>query len=127
MCDFNSGFKLCTCAGEKLTNDTIGWTLQRKNQQLPIEYRKGRAAIPSFSNQEKSTKQIILQKLQEANCFDFDYQAQEDDFLSIKIDSKNNHWAAFRFVEGKWVDDNSTSLDGWRSQLVDYNKGKIKA
>ena len=126
MCDFNNDFKLCTCSGEKLKEDEIGWYLQRKNKKLPIQYRRGRVAIPRFSNEEQSIKETILKQLQAGNCFDFDYQAQEDDFLKIKLDADNFLWGAFRFVDGCWTDDNSTSLDGWRSQLVDYDKGKIK-
>ena len=127
MCDLSKGFKLCTCAGETLEREELDWTLQRKNEQLPLQHRRGKAAMPRFSNEEKALKKEILNFLNHGNCFDFDYNAQEDDFLRLRIHKKNNRWAAFRFVKGVWTNDLSTSLSSWRSQLTNFEKGKVKS
>lgn len=126
MCDFHQGFKLCTCDGEQLLEAEIDWKLNRINKSIPIKHRRGRAAIPRFTNQEQTTKESILEFLNLNNCFDFDYEPQENDFLRIRIHKKNDRWAAFRFVRGTWTDDKSTSLSSWRSQLVKFEKGKLK-
>lgn len=126
MCDLTKGFKLCTCAGEILKPEDIDWSLQRKDESLPILHVKGKASIPEFTNKEEELKQNIIELLNKENCFDFDYQVQEGDFLKIRIDKGNNRWAAFRFLKGEWRNDTSTSLDSWRRQMVHFEKGKTK-
>lgn len=123
MCELNQGFKLCNCDEAELSDKEIGWQLERFNQELPIKYRKGRAAIPHYSEEEHTQIQMILNELNQVNCFDFEYEANENDRLSLKV--KRNYYA-FRYQEGQWVLDKSTSLDGWRSQLEQYKEGRLK-
>lgn len=125
MCD-HKNFALCSCNGEKLPFEAIGWILQRKNPQKEIEYVKGEPAQNILTSSEKNTKMEIAQKLNASNCFDFEYQPQEDDFLQIRTGQGKFTWYAYRFVKGKWQEDNSTSFDAWRMELEDYEQGKIK-
>lgn len=123
MCKLNQGFKLCNCDEAELSDQEIDWQLERFNQKLPIEYRKGKAAIPRYSEEEHTQIQTITNELNQANCFDFEYEANENDRLSLRVKDK---YYAFRFQKGQWQLDKSTSLDTWRSQLEKYKKGKIE-
>lgn len=123
MCDLTNGLRLCSCNAEQLPNEAIDWILQRKDKSLTPRNLRGKAAVPKFSEQELSQKEQILNLLNNNNCFDFDYQPQEGDFLRLRLNS--DKWAAFRFQNQVWKNDRSTVLDGWRSQMVDLDQGKF--
>ncbi|MCP4441059.1 MAG: SHOCT domain-containing protein [Aureispira sp.] len=125
MCDLNEGFKLCSCDGDKLPIEKIDWILERRNEELPFRVRKGMAAQNYIGGHEKYIKSIIATHLNAKNCFDFDYEPKEDDLLKIKKrENGARHWYSYRFVAGKWEEDNSTSFDSWRSQHERYRNGK---
>lgn len=126
MCDLTKEFILCSCGGEQLPADKIGWILQRRNSQMEIEYVKGDPAQNILTSGEKHTKTTIAQRLNSSNCFDFEYTPKEDDFLQIRTGTGKFNWYAFRFVKGKWQEDSSTSFDDWRMQMEEFEKGKIK-
>lgn len=123
MCDLTNGLQLCSCNAEQLPHEEIDWILQRKDNSLMPRNLRGKAAVPKFSEQELSQKEQILALLNNNNCFDFDYQPHEGDFLRLRLNSEK--WAAFRFQNQVWKNDRSTVLDGWRSQMVDLDRGKF--
>lgn len=123
MCDHKE-FILCSCNGENLPQDQIGWTLERRDANRPLQMIMGMPAMVFFNSQEENTKNIILNLLNSKNCFDFEYKPKEDDFLQIRTGNGQFKWFSYRFVEGKWTNDNSTSFDTWRTQLFKFEKGK---
>jgi hypothetical protein len=125
MCNLNKGFKLCSCT-EELKDDQTDWILKRKDRKPPVLHRKGKAAVPLFSKEEKALKTEIINHLNKENCFDFPFEASEDDYLRLRISKTNNRWLAFRFSNGKWENDTSTSLSSWRSQLRVWGQGKVQ-
>lgn len=123
MCDLSKEFKLCSCDETQLKDIEIGWKLSRLNSEKPLVHRRGRAALVHYTDSEANLRTKIEADLNNKNCFDFDFQAQEDDRLSIKY--QEHKWFAYRFRKGTWRQDNSTSLEAWRSQLEPYQDGKL--
>ena len=122
MCDLNEGFKLCSCDAELLKHEELDWYLDRVNPKLPLQHRKGRAAIPRYSTEQEVCLEEILKQLNNRNCFDFEYQPVKDDRLSVKVQDK---WFAYRYSGKSWGQDFSTSLEAWRSQLERHKEGKL--
>lgn len=122
MCDLTENFKLCSCDANKLKNSEIGWYLDRINPSLPLEHRKGKAAMPRFNKNEKDCLSQILESLTTRNCFDFEYTPALNDRLCVKVSGK---WYPFRFSARGWESDKSTSLSAWRTQLERKIEGNI--
>jgi hypothetical protein len=125
MCDLTQEFILCSCGEENLADEKVGWILKRTNEDLLYETRKGMPAVNFLTEDQKEVQVSIVQRLNSSNCFDFDYEPQNDDFLRIKTSQNKRIWYAFRFYYGEWMEDNSTSYDGWKSQLENHKIGKI--
>lgn len=125
MCDLSQGFKLCSCEGDQLAAPEIGWVLRRRDEHKKISSIRGKPFIYQMKLSEKQLKSSTLQELNKRNCFDFDYQAQEDDFLKIKA-GENNFWMAFRYQKGLWQEDDSTQFNTWRQQLKFHKEGIIE-
>lgn len=125
MCNLSKGFKLCSCDGDKLAASEIGWVLKRRDNNKEISSIRGKPFIYQMNLSEKQLKAHTVQQLNERNCFDFEYQPQEDDFLTIKA-GENNFWMAFRYQKGLWQEDESTKFNTWRQQLDHYKKGIVE-
>ncbi|MCP4437711.1 MAG: hypothetical protein GY810_02100 [Aureispira sp.] len=123
MCDLTKGFKLCSCDGEQLKQEDIGWVLQRLDASKEIAYRIGSVAIHHLDEKEETLRNNIEEQLNTQNCFDFNFQPKQDDRLQIKYSA--HQWFAYRYKEGQWQIDTSTSFDGWRSQLEPFKDGKL--
>ncbi|MCP4442687.1 MAG: hypothetical protein GY810_27595 [Aureispira sp.] len=124
MCDLTKGFKLCSCDGEQLKQEDIGWVLQRLDPDQPIQNIMGKVAIQRFNIEEETLRNNVEEYLNAQNCFDFDFQPQDDDRIKIKY--KTDTWFAYRHQNGQWKIDDSTSLSSWRSQLELHKNGKLK-
>ena len=126
MCDLSKNFKLCSCDGDKLPLEKVGWILERKNETLPNRYLKGKVAKDFTSTHEQQLKILIEEQLNQKNCFDFDYSPMEDDLLKIKRKKEGPiRWYIYRFVKGLWQKDESTGLDGSRSKHQYYKNGTV--
>jgi hypothetical protein len=125
MCDLSQGFKLCSCDGDKLAASEIGWILKRRDKHKEVSSIRGKPFIYRMNLSEKQIKSETVQQLNQRNCFDFEYQAQEDDFLQIKT-GKNDFWMAFRYQKGLWLEDDSTKFDTWRQQLETHEEGVVE-
>ena len=120
MCDSSNGFKLCTCDDEVKEYD---WILDWQDKRREPRHRRGRAAIPEFSKQDEELQRLIIKSLNQGDCFDFEYEAEAGDVLSMKLQNRNFR---FRFSGKEWEVDKSTSLTGWRSQMILSKKGKLE-
>jgi hypothetical protein len=125
MCDLNQGFKLCTCDADKLAASEIGWVLKRRDKNKEILRIMGKPFVYQMNLSEKQLKSDTVQALNQSNCFDFDYQPEEDDFLKIKR-GENDVWMAFRYQKGLWQEDESTKFSTWRQQLGRYDEGIVE-
>ena len=128
MCDLNDGFKLCSCEDvETLKKEEICWELKRINPEKTLYHKRGRAAVPHFSSKDNEVIEKIVKELNYRNCFDFDFEAQENDYLRLKVNIDNKEkWFAFRFMDKEWNLDKSTSLASWKTQLIAFKDGKLK-
>lgn len=121
MCQLADDFLLCSCDGEALTDPD--WVLERRDDSLPLSRRRGRAMRPRFNSADRSIQATVLAGL-ERGCFDFDYTPTEGDVLRLRL---NGRRLRFRYADGTWAADMSTSLTGWRSQMVPMGEGKLGA
>ena len=121
MCDLGTNFILCTCDGSK---EKIDWVLERQDLSLASQHRRGRAVVPRYSSKENDQIEFFLFHLNSRNCFDFDYDKREGDVLSLKIGPRQFR---FRVQQATWNIDLSTSLHGWRRQMVRERIGFIES
>lgn len=116
MCDLRDGFRLCTCAPD----EAPGWWLERRDPSRPLRHRRGRAMRPRYGD---SAAQICAQ-LNARPCFDFDFEPQLDDVLILR-QPEGQQRLRFRFGRAGWALDESTSLTGWRAQMVPLQRGCV--
>lgn len=76
--------------------------------------------IPRYTAAEQSCLAQVIAKLDDGSCFDFDYIPRDGDVLILRHESKRYR---FRFT-GRWKVDESTSLTGWRAQMVREKTGR---
>ena len=120
MCDLKDGFKLCTCDDGPVAEPD--WFLRRRDTSRPELHRRGRAMVPRFTAAEQELQTRIIAALDDGSCFDFPYTPVEHDVLSLRVAERQFR---FRFSQGTWQIDRSTSLTGWRSQMVEQNQGVL--
>lgn len=125
MCNLDKGLKLCTCAGQSLQPSEVDWILKRKDSSISPLKIMGKAAVPQFNQEEKQLIPQIVHALNHESCFDFTYQAQEDDFLLLRVDKTTHRWLQFRFLNQAWQHDRSTKFNTWRQQLSELDRGKF--
>lgn len=118
MCDFMEGFKLCTCKHESTPSIHHKKSKRRKRHQaIPLEITwtlyqylgkknhtlDGMAEIPSQILAQQLTVDFVQSQLNQANCFDFDYQPNEGDCLTLR--HSGSGFLSFIFRETKWTID----------------------
>lgn len=102
MCDATE-FKLCTCGGKKLSKKKIDWVLIQKGESIPPEQIRGMFSAPPELTLHQTTIQAVIEnKLNESNCFDFDYEPQEGDFLEVCANPSRTVWYFFEFTHNNW-------------------------
>lgn len=127
VCNIKDGFKLCTCS----PSAAIGWELKRTNPHLPLQHRRGKAVMTRYNASEQALQTLILDSLNQGNCFDFDYTPQDNDYLRIKgqaTSSDTTKWYRYRYYSKKqqWQIDTTSSLAAWKTQLEGLEKGKVE-
>jgi len=114
MCDFSKGIKLCSCDGEQIELRGSGGS--KPDQEIPLIYiwrlyrliqkthprMLGKFMTPSNDIGEGLNAEWIAQKLNEENCFDFNYQPGEGDYLKIQRNEIGSPFISFAFKKGKW-------------------------
>lgn len=126
MCNTDKEFKLCSCNGEKLLDEQVGWILRHYNAKLPQKIIKGMISAPTpVLGIKKHIRTLIATQLNSRNCFDFVYNPQNGDHLSIKIQDGNRvTWVAYQFHSGQWIV-NETDTMGVSRQLEFVGEGKL--
>ena len=119
MCTLADDFLLCACDEAELTDPD--WILERRDADRPLQHRRGRAMMPRFSAEEQTMQSVAVAGLARG-CFDFDYTPADGDVLRLRLAGR---WYRFRFTRDAWEADRSTSLTGWRSQMVAVQRGKL--
>ncbi|MDX1958618.1 MAG: hypothetical protein SFU98_08605 [Leptospiraceae bacterium] len=140
MCDFEKGFKLCSCKLEEHNIDKN--RKSKKDKDLPIPklgYRwylsrfvskvsdsefmmEGEFEPPSKDLGNGLSDEWILVNLNLENCFDFEYTPSEGDNLVFKSDEKYIY-LSFVYKKGIWIKDNYSPFD---TILKKIDEGKIE-
>lgn len=142
MCSFEGEILFCTCSHLSNENSTDKKDTNSKNTELYwqiirvcykdidlFEMEHGRSVIPSESiNDFLATD--ILHKLNNSHCFDFDYQAQDNDYLLITKRKPNledySHsfpYLCFVFEKNVWTID---TFDEFNTVLTGIKNGRLK-
>ena len=121
MCQLADDFLLCSCDGEELTDPD--WILERLDPDRQPLHRRGKAMMPRFNAAEQDMQAVAINGLTRG-CFDFDYTPTTGDVLKLRLEQR---WYRFRFSGREWQVDRSTSLTGWRGQMVAIDRGKLGA
>lgn len=119
MCQIADDFLLCSCNETELTDPD--WILERRDPDRQQQHLRGRAMMPRFNNEEQSMQAVVIAGLARG-CFDFDYTPTSGDVLRLRLAER---WYRFRYDSG-WKVDRSTSLTGWRTQMVPLQQGKVR-
>ena len=108
MCDALYGFKFCTCVDDFETrhkNHKYKWTLQKlvgTKSEIKI---KGKIVRPTSDLGDGITQEETLKKLEESNCFDFEYFPTENDTLHISTfcEEQRIKYFSLIFKNGSWT------------------------
>ena len=138
MCDFEKGFKLCSCVLEKPNIQKIGKS--KKYKDLPVKKLGYRWYLSRFVKEieeplmegiyEPPVKDLgnglndewILINLNLTNCFDFEYNPIEGDNLIFCSDHEYEY-LSFVFNNGTWI---KKHYDSFCTLLKKLNEGKIE-
>jgi hypothetical protein len=104
MCKQNNEIKFCTCIGENIdiAKDKYIWTL---NKFLGSKGIKGKILKPIEDFGNGITIEIVLDKINNENIFDFEYIPEEKDCLTINIKGETRSeykYFSLLFENGKW-------------------------
>lgn len=133
MCEISDELKLCTCSNaEELENY---WVLYRYNKDKN-ELIVGQPILPrDITVEELINKDIFCEFLNKKNCFDFEYQPQNNDRLLISLlDSTNKDFDeeytesiayGFEYRNGKWNIKDYETFE-WYERYDEILEGKIK-
>ncbi|RYE54743.1 MAG: hypothetical protein EOP48_11660 [Sphingobacteriales bacterium] len=139
MCDPIKGFKLCTCVNEPVVHNKNSRRYKKQNpgkkpevfkwqllRYVKTEYsgEMGSVRMPSHDLGRGLTEQYVVQKLNEENCFDFDYTPQERDSLAIQVDDRWDFYLAFTFKNGQWMI--GRDFDAFNDVMKELGEGKLK-
>lgn len=144
MCEAIDGFMLCSCLNndkeikhnknsrrykKKLDinekNEYV-WSLKRFVGETSFHEmgEMGRLILPSSDIGNGLTKEFVLKKLNETNCFDFEYLPKEKDGLSIEVKGNFHLYLAFTFINKKWTLE--IVSDPFNEVVENIAKGKLK-
>ena len=79
--------------------------------------------LPRLNAAETSWMAMLTTALDGGRCFDFDYAPQDGDVLKIR---SSERWYRLRRMSGHWQWYRSTSLTGWRAQMVPHSQGRVQ-
>ena len=152
MCESSLVLQFCSCEGadvpaihnqssrkykkqfnskEYLIHQLV-WTLYKyKGKEDAGEM--GRMFMPQNKIGEDLTASFVVEQLNTATCFDFEYEAQEGDNLVIhfnhaknRLPKKDQHkihyYMSFIFKAGIWEED---FYDAFSDQVEKFNSGKL--
>jgi hypothetical protein len=127
-------FKLCSCDADKLSEEEIGWVLERIDQTIvPTATKKGKCKQPPPSTVQQLS---IVEELNSRNCFDFELCSDASYLLKVRLPD-SNQWHKFtRFPSSPpttllcgspavWTHDRSSKFARWRAQLVKDSSGVV--
>lgn len=128
MCDFNQGFKLCSCQTERIKyreqdqyrkvkgelvkipnkkNDDIPvvyiWTLFRYRGHEQESFSLGSYIFPREDLGRGLNAEWISLNLNAGDCFDFDYTPEEGDNLMFGTNVILSTYSSFIYRDGEWV------------------------
>jgi len=133
MCDFGDEFILCSCGpvglGAKahgLKNSfedkpgVITWELRRKiSCRLQLLFGETRvAAGPHEILSGNVTTQFILQKINEGNCFDFDYTPWENDEPRFHLRLPKYRMTILKYCKREWIRGSRATFEGWNQETI---------
>jgi hypothetical protein len=126
MCDFSTGFKFCTCEDFKQNTTDIPyiWQLTRwlGNKETNM---MGSIIGPSDSLGDGLTIELVLEKLNTGNCFDFEYIPQENDQLQINYTNSENEYSymSVKYNHREWKEGMNSKFTSITKKL---NEGYIR-
>ena len=126
MCNFEKGFKLCTCSAEEIANstgdNTYTWHLSQlmgpNKDDIVGKYQ------PPVSDLGKGLEaDFVLSELNKHNCFDFEYKPSEGDNLTV-YQSSTRFRLEFIFKNDVWVEDHYSPFD---HDFKELNSGVLQS
>ncbi|MGB1039565.1 MAG: hypothetical protein ACPGVD_01680 [Flavobacteriales bacterium] len=140
MCSNVKDFTLCSCVEKN--EPTIHNKKSRRNKKLQpkIKFKwtikrylstpekdfiaMGSIAMPRNYLNSWLTNDRVLSKLNNANCFDFDFIPEEKDTLNISQDDNWFNYLSFTYQRGKWIE--GIGYDAFDDEIEIIKKGKLK-
>lgn len=115
MCSPSRHIKFCTCSPD-LDPDEADWTLYRPNRKAIVfgVIMREWPDSEDIARQKHAYNHRILDDLNNQNCFDFEYEPEEGDYLSI------HNFLAYHiyFRDGRWIAEHQkTILESYGNHL----------
>jgi hypothetical protein len=125
MCQTITDFTLCSCADKKTTNPSEYFWYILRYIQTNDTHEMGRVISPKESLDHGLNQEMVLIKLNQKNCFDFEYEPQEKDCLHLAQGKKySGDYMAFTYRNGEWV--NGKEYDPFSDEMKEVKAGKLK-
>ncbi len=107
MCKISKEIKLCSCATNLESIDNM-WVLKTNLARPQILFGEYYHLGLSRKKQDVKNRELLLDKLNSKNLFDFEYTPCENDQLEITIcvDEGGGKFLKFKFYysDGRWTD-----------------------
>jgi hypothetical protein len=147
MCDFDKGFKLCSCGNDAIkfreqefyrkVNDELVKIPNKKNDKIPLIYiwslsifegmnespEMGRYILPTNDIGQGLNAEWIALNLNCGNCFDFEYEPEEGDNLKIHQNEISSPYISFIYNNKEWKIDH---YDPFSTFIKEKQAGKIE-
>lgn len=131
MCTISDNIKFCSCSGANV-DDSNYWTIYRRKEGC---LKVGQTIYhPNTLHLQAEELGKLLNKLNEEELFDFEYEPKENDKLEINLkQAEQTAQHSFVFFNGKWKayhkSDSSELLDDLelnQPPYISHYKGVIK-
>ena len=100
MC-LDGEFKLCSCDPESLTEDQIGWKLERFDPSVKMPRKLGKVAMPRWTPEQLQSIDFIVTSLNTENRFDLEIDPDGTYELSLRF-AADDKWFQFHHARGEW-------------------------
>ncbi len=128
MCDQNEKFIFCTCGTEdELKQEEYTWRLTRFLGRKQTNIR-GKILPPQTDLENGVNIKNISEQLNKSNPFDFEYEPQERDVITVSISSERNRYSYFSLIykNEKWEPGKNPAFTSKLQQLAQGNLKPIQ-
>lgn len=98
------------------------WTLARRDDALPDQLVRGMWIAPTWSEDDELRSLFLLDHLNGPAPFDVPWEPREGDVFTAHLKGRE---LVFRHDGEAWIEDDSSPLAPWATQMVEQHRGTV--